>query len=490
MDYDQLNYDLQHAPGVRLLKAEHAALIISFLHRRFKREQHVAVPLPELVEQLAETLDALNEQTPGSYPRPAQAYLTEWADEQHHFVRITTPADSDTPLVELTAETEHAIGWIEEMHGQPFVGTESRFLHIVQLLRDIVQKSTEDPAQRLAQLEEQRDALQQQIDQIRETGVVDDLYTTTQLKERFFEACNGARQLLRDFRLVEDRFREIARALQAAQLESNVQKGALVKFVLDADAELKSSDQGRSFYTFWDFLMAPSQQDELYDLLNAVQRQPDLQQVIHEGKILQRLPSYLLAAGEKVVQSNAGLAQQLRRMLDEQGIAERLRVRAIISSIKQLAFHAAIAPDEAAFFEIEGPPQTHLVMEHGLWEPGETFSVSELPMNVDDETLDIADIKALHTQFHIDKALLYRHIEALLEVYAQVTLAEALEHYPPEKGLAEVLAYCTIAVENPDHTIDEQQTETITLPVTTRSGQEIRTLTLPRVLYQRRKYAD
>ena len=280
MDYDQLSYDLQHAPGVRLLKAEHAALIISFLHRRFKREQHVTVPLPELVEQLADTLDTLNESAPGSYPRPAQSYLTEWADEQHHFVRITTPADSDTPLVELTAETERAIGWIEEMHGQPFVGTESRFLHIVQLLRDIVQKSTEDPAQRLAQLEQQRDALQQQIDQIRETGVVDDLYTTTQLKERFFEACNGARQLLRDFRLVEDRFREIARALQAAQLESNVQKGMLVKFVLDADAKLKSSDQGRSFYTFWDFLMAPSQQDELYDLLNAVQRQPDLQPIM------------------------------------------------------------------------------------------------------------------------------------------------------------------------------------------------------------------
>lgn len=178
-------------------------------------------------------------------------------------------------------------------------------------------------------------------------------------------------------------------------------------------------------------------------------------------------------------------------MLDEQGIAERLRVRVIISTIKQLAFHAVSAsPDEAAFMDIEGPPQTHLVMEHGLWEPGETFSVSTLPMNAGDETLAFADLEALHTQFHIDKALLYRHIEDLLEVYVQVTLAEVLEHYPPEKGLAEVLAYCTLAAENPDHAIDELQTETIKLPVTTPYGQEMRTLTIPRVLYQRRKYAD
>ena len=76
------------------------------------------------------------------------------------------------------------------------------------------------------------------------------IYPPTRLKERFFEVCNGARQLLRDFRLVEERFRGIARALQQAQLQSNAQKGALVAYVLDADAELKSSDQGRSFYTF------------------------------------------------------------------------------------------------------------------------------------------------------------------------------------------------------------------------------------------------
>ena len=491
MDYDQLAYDLQHAPGVRLLKADHAALIISFLHRQFKREQRIAIPLAELAERLANTLEVLNEQAPGSYPRPAQSYLTEWADEQHHYIRITTPASSDTPLIELTAETERAIGWIEELHGQPFVGTESRFLHIVQLLREIMQKSTVDPVERLAQLEQQRDVIQQQIDQIRQAGVVDDVYSTTQLKERFFEACNGARQLLRDFRLVEDRFRDIARSLQEAQLEANVRKGALIAFVLDADAELKSSDQGRSFYTFWDFLMAPSQQDELYELLNAVQHQPDLQPVIHEGRILSRLPSHLLAAGEQVVQSNAGLAQQLRRMLDEQSISERLRVRAIVSEIKQMAFHVTgTTPEEGTFIELEGPPETHLVMEHGLWEPGETFSVVELPVNAANEELAFDDLLSLHTQFHIDKALLYRNIEELLEVRTQVTLADVLAHYPPEKGLAEVLAYCTLAANDPDHTIDEQQTETIDLPIATSSGREMRTLTIPRVLYQRRFYVD
>ena len=110
MDFDQLAYDLQHAPGIRLLKADHAALIISFLHRQFKQEQRIAIPLTELSERLANTLETLNEQEPTSYPRPAHSYLTEWADELHRFIRITTPANSDKPLVELTADTERAIG--------------------------------------------------------------------------------------------------------------------------------------------------------------------------------------------------------------------------------------------------------------------------------------------------------------------------------------------------------------------------------------------
>jgi Protein of unknown function (DUF3375) len=191
------------------------------------------------------------------------------------------------------------------------------------------------------------------------------------------------------------------------------------------------------------------------------------------------------------VQSNAGLAQQLRRMLDEQSIAERRRVRAIVSEIKQMAFRATgTTPEEGTFIELEGPPETHLVMEHGLWEPGETFSVADLPVNAGDEELAFDDLLSLHTQFHIDKALLYRNIEELLDVRAQVTLADVLAHYPPEKGLAEVLAYCTLAANDPDHTIDEQQTEMIDLPITTSSGREMRTLTIPRVLYQRRTYAD
>jgi hypothetical protein len=53
MDEDRLAWDLKHEPNIRLLKADHAALIIGLLYIQFKYTQYVAVPLTELVEQLA-----------------------------------------------------------------------------------------------------------------------------------------------------------------------------------------------------------------------------------------------------------------------------------------------------------------------------------------------------------------------------------------------------------------------------------------------------
>jgi hypothetical protein len=130
-------------------------------------------------------------------------------------------------------------------------------------------------------------------------------------------------------------------------------------------------------------------------------------------------------------------------------------------------------------------------MEHGLWEPGESFSVSAQPTSTTDEKLDISDLIPLHTQFYIDKAALARRIEALLEHNSQVTLAEVLACYPPEKGLAEVLAYCTLAADDPDHRIDAQRTETIELATAAADGgQGTRVVTIPHVLYKRRNYDD
>jgi uncharacterized protein DUF3375 len=487
MDEERLAWDLQNAPSIKLLKADNAALIVSFLYQQFKRAQRVTVPLPELVEQLEGALEHVNERAPGRYARGAQTYITEWADEEHRFIRIAVYGHGDVPAVELTSETERAIGWLEDMQSQAFVGTESRFLLIVQLLHEIVQKSTEDPAQRLEQLEQQRAELDRQIELIRQSGKVENMYTPTQVRERFFEASQLARQLLRDFRLVEEKFREIARSIQSAQLQPGMRKGTLVAYVLDADEELKASDQGRSFYSFWEFLMSPTQGDNLKDLLNALEELAELRAVLSDDYLLPRLPGYLVTAGEKVVHSNARLAEQLRRLLDEQTIAENRRVHELIQEIKQAVFLQEL-PEKGTLLELEGVPEVQMVMERALWEPTHTQLLSELPQQASQEDLREIDFTRLSSPFVVDEMLLRRRIETLLEQRPLVPLSEVLTCYPIEKGLAEVLTYCVLAARDPRHLIDPTSSEEISIMSTNLEAlHTTRVLLLPRIAYRRSK---
>jgi hypothetical protein len=490
MDEDRLAWDLQHAPSITLLKADHAVLVIGFLYNQFKHTQRVAVPLAELVEQLDGYLENQNEHDSGRYARTAQAYITEWADPKHQFIRIAVYSDSDVPMVELTADTERAIGWLEDMQMRHFVGTESRFLLIVQMLRDIIQNSIDDPEERLKQLEQQRSELDRQIDQIYETAQVDTLYTPIQLRERFFEASSMARQLLRDFRLVEERFRHIAHDLQKAQLQPGARKGSLVEYVLDTDAKLKDSDQGRSFYSFWEFLISPSQSDELKSLLAQVTALPELHSALGEDYLLTRLPGYLVNAGEKVVHSNARLAEQLRRLLDEQTQAENRRVQELIQEIKHEAYRLNRSiPDTIRLLELEGTPEIQLVMERNFWDLPKTPIFDHQPDSISEEDLDDLDLASLYDQFSINEEELERHIETLLESQPQIRLPELLEHYPVEKGLAEILAYCALAARDPRHSIDPDRSEEIVFASLTGTMQET-VLRVPQIYYRRKTCAS
>jgi Protein of unknown function (DUF3375) len=489
MDTDQLAWDLQNEPSIKLLKAENGAFILSFLHQQFKYAQRVSIPLPEFLEQLEGYLTHLNEHEPGRYPRSAQGYITEWANEEHRYIRIALHSNSDIPDIELTSDAERTLGWLEDMHAQSFVGTESRFLMIIQLLREIVQKSTIDPGERLAQLREQRAALDEQIAVIEQSGRVENRYNPTQLRERFLEASALARQLLRDFRLVEDRFRALARSIQEAQMQPGMRKGTVVEYVLDTDAELKNSDQGRSFYTFWEFLISPSQSDEFQQLLDGLTTLAELRSSLREDHLIQRLPGYLVAAGEKVVLSNARLAEQLRRLLDEQMRAENRRVQELIQQIKQEIYPLAL-PGETPFLELEGAPETLLVMEREMWEPARTQQFQAPTLEQGKVDLQDIHLDRLYTQFTIDEALLTRRIETLLEQRPQVLLSEVLTQYPIEKGLAEVLTYCELAARDSRHSFDLQLTDEILVSSAGDSPLQEKHVTLPRIYYRRGAYAQ
>ncbi|HSH05809.1 MAG TPA: DUF3375 domain-containing protein [Anaerolineae bacterium] len=464
MRHDDLLITLNQSATIKLLQAQNAPLILSFLYDQFKRGQQITISHPLLAEALEAYLDALHESYPDSYTANATYYLRLWCDDDHRFLRRYYVTDTDAAVYELTPDTERALSWVEELQKNDFIGTESRFLRIFDLLQEIVTYSTEDINLRLAQLEKEKAKIQAEIDQLTSTGHVEQ-YSQTQIKERFFEANDVARRLLADFREIEENFRHLARQVQEQRYALDLRKGQIVGHVLDADAALKESDQGRSFYTFWEFLISAQRQDELQELLNAIYQLPDLNQInATKSHRLRRLKRDLIDAATKIIESNRHLGEQLRNLLDEQNLLESRRVMDLAADIKRQAIHLVDnPPPDKAFWAIEDTPIIDMPWQRPLWSPSTTNNFATIEPQTATIDLATADLDTLFNQFYVDEYQLRRHIATLLESTPTVTLGQILATFPLQQGLAELITYFALATRDENHQIQTNQWEEIKL---------------------------
>lgn len=457
MDYEQIKYELENSATLKLMRSRNVALIASFLYKQFKVAQRVSIPQIELEERLADYLAYLQEVYSELSLQPPKAYLNDWINAQLLRKTFEKSSDSDEPVFSLTPEAEKALAWLEDLQQRDeFIGTESRFLQILSLLKEIKEGSTADVETRIAQLERDRDRTQQEIDTIQATGAVEQ-FNETQLRERFMSANSLTRQLMGDFRAVEQKFRELTRKVQDDQLEADSRRGTVVGRVLDADDALKESDQGRSFYTFFNFLMSESKQRDLKEAITAIYELEELRSLTRNYRFLRRIIRNLLNSADHIVQSNQRLTEKLRQMLDERNMRENRRVADLIIDVQRLARQAVPdAVNDSTFWYLNGAPKINLAMERPL----HPLEASEAPTFADidfaelsDDQLD-AELDELAQQFYVDETLLTQRIDRALEDRENIALMELLEWYPVSQGLPEVVAYLALATKAERHSVE------------------------------------
>ena len=475
MEHDYVKYLREHNPTVRLLRLDNAPLIISFLFRAFKSQNRLSIPGNELTSNLSDFLFYLNqEQKKPLYPRPAEQYLENWANDG--FLRKYYEANNDEPVFDLTPATEKALEWIQHLEQKEFVGTESRLLQIFSILRDIVFYSTEDPAQRMMKLEQQKTDIDREIEKLKK-GKIEKM-GTTKIKERFTEVEETAQRLLSDFRQIEQNFRELDKNAREQQIDSTLSKGKVLDDIFHVHDLIWDTDQGRSFKAFWEYLMCQSKQQELEELIGTVLQLPEVQEV-KKGELLERLKVNLVEAGEKVYNSNGALIEQLRKFLDGKLYLENKRILEIINGIeKQAILIKEYIPKVNDFLTIEGDPDMDFVMERPFFKPPEIVEMT--PAEIEQGEAN-ADTTALYQQLHINPETLKTNIRILLASQSQITLKQVTEQYPVEKGLVEIITYFDLATKDPKAVIHEEKTETIS--IVNKDTQKRLEITLPQTIF-------
>lgn len=451
-------------------------MIASFLHRSFIVSNVRTVSRQQLSSLLDDHLYHLHEAAGEViYPKPAAAYLDDWASDDKGWLRKYYPPGQDEAHFDLTSATEMAIEWLNSLGKREFIGTESRLMTVFDLLRQIIDGTELNPRVRIAELQRRKADIDAEIAQI--AGGRLDLMEPTQVRERFQQMASTARELLSDFRAVDQNFRSLDRTVREQIATWDGSKGQLLEEIFGRRDLIADTDEGKSFRAFWDLLMSPSRQDELSALLSKVLELEPVRAMAPDGR-MQRIHYDWLEAGEVTQRTVARLSEQLRRYLDDQAWLENRRIMELMRGIEQKALALRGEVDDRAFMQIDEPaPAVALPMDRMLFTP--PFKPKITQQVIDDEAGPIpAD--ALYSQVYVDQLELLSNIRRALQSSRQVSLGAVAAAYPIRQGLAELATYLKLATHDLHSAIDDERTEVIEW--TDHAG-KLRRATVPLVIY-------
>lgn len=480
MTYEEISQLLKNHTSVRLIKADNAPLIISFLFHAFKEEpaeQEGGGALEkDLIDRLSDVLYIQNHSRQ-IYPKTPAEYLTDWANAG--FLR-KYPGKTDEFVYELTPATEQVFKWIDSLEKREFIGTESRLKYLFMRMQELIGKTQMNATERLARLESQKQLLEQEIQKLKagELEILDD----RQIKEEYFLIEDTAQSLLADFKEVEQNFRDLDRNFRKQIISTNQSKGEVLSDLFEQQDFLMQTDQGKSFTAFWEFLLSQSKQNEFENLVQRMLDIPVIQQIRNENFHMELLRNHLIEAGDRTNRTTSSLWSQLRKYLEHKSFFENRRIHEQINEGLKIIFeHPEIDFAKLPALEVEDTISIDLIIDRPLYSPVEQVKFKKQP---------VAEGKAtggndlLYKQFEIDIPKMKEQIKRMLKTHEQVSLSELIREYPIEKGVAEVVAYLDIAAKNEKRSRISAVEEEEILIYNSQTRQTFK-ITIPQIIFKR-----
>ncbi|QDV27899.1 hypothetical protein Q31a_62920 [Aureliella helgolandensis] len=480
MHRDALRTFFDASPTARLLRSDLAPLVIDFLNRTFKAGESISIGQTELRVMLATYQEELHEIEPEVMRGPPQRYATQWAE--NGWLSRFLEASSIEPQYQLTRYAEEAIRFVDSTlsKGNSLVGTESRLRLVIETLEDIVRGASADPNRRLEYLKLQRVAIDEEIAAI-EAGKSVQVYRPSQIRERFQTAIDLLKALQSDFRAVEERFQSITRDVQQQQSTGDKTRGGILGFALDSEDLLKQQDEGISFFAFVAFLFSPTQQAALRKNIEEVQQLSALAEEHESLQHVRRMIPALLAEADKVMKTTARLSGTLRRLLDAQAAAHRVRLANVLRDIKQAALELRGQPPADGVLSLSADAGIASPLARTFWKPRATFD----PQTPEEHVVDLSALRdaasALARLTRLDFRRLRRTIRDATYQGNSVRLATLLESTPVTGGVVELLGYLQIAHDD-KHEIDSTLIDTICILETRHRDRSLR-VRVPRVTF-------
>lgn len=478
MHLEELIVYLETSPAMRLLRSSNAAYILDFLYQQFKGAGKITIPMSDLQAALLDYQERLHETYPDVFVDKVETYLSTWCSGDSRWLHRFLEADRNEPVFQLTPHTEDVFVFLDRVLQQDlgFVGTQSRLRLVITTLVELIGGASDDPNVRLTHLREERARIDEEIARVERDGVAAKLEPAA-IRERFATAVSLLRQVLGDFRAVEDRFKEITQEVQQRQIAGKDPLGSILQFALDSEDVLKQDDQGVSFHEFVRFILSPTQQEKLQSIITDLARIRELASQ-HEGlTTVRRMIPLLLAEAEKVMRTNQRLTATLRRLLDARSASERKRLALLLQEIRALAASMAADPPADVGMQIDVGINLSSPFSRTLWSQPAEFEAVDLTEHRVDENARRRMFQALAQMHRLDWKGMRDRVRRLVNDSGSATLKQIADAFPPTAGIVELLGYLQIAQDD-GHLISKDESEEITFCPGSAPGRQLK-VTVP-----------
>lgn len=458
---------LKDSPSVKLLKLRNLDVIIAFLYATFSQDRSSILSddlhrrLEDYLDHFEVDLDEENDmqQAFDTNEVKAKRSIKKWAD--NGFLSNYYNENGDI-VFQLSPYTIKTLNWLETLKKKEFVGAESKFKDIFNQLQELVEFTDEDVNKRIKNLERKKAELDEQIQDLKmgkEVEILEDF----QIIPRFYRLNTTARELLSDFKEVEDNFKKITNEIYQKHLDQSLSKSDVLDFTFDALDRLKESHQGKSFYAFWEFLMDRSLQDQWKELTEELYSKLDEKGINNDDTFLKGIKRYLFKSGKKVYEANDKMAEKLSRIIREGNAVDKVIVKNLIQDIKK--YLSVISQDRIR-------PDLSIVLETGIdfnipfekrltYEKKEIHTYQEKPVRADNDFSQADDFKDVVTRKTINKTKLKSNIKNVLNNTNQTTLTEVINISGGiSEGLPELFGYFDV-LQDFSHEFNGNQLETV-----------------------------
>lgn len=424
--------------------------MLSFFYFVFVKNRHIALVHSEILLYLDDYLFEINCSNSNQFPKSPKDYLDDFANDKNGYLR-KYHGDEDEPLYELTPYANKALEFVESLQKNEFIASRSKFNIIFELLEDLEFETNMDDLQRVKKLELEKKDIDLQIEAIK--AKKDLRFDSSRIKEHYIQLEEIVRKLKYDFSEMEYNFRDLNKlAMEEIALKDDVKSGVLDS-IFEIEDSIRDSDQGKSFFAFWQLLTDAKKSDKLTKLLENLYEIETIKN-IDDDKKLQDIKYTLLKGGEKIYKVSAKLIEQLRRFVDDRVWIENKRVLELCREIDKLAIEIKDkAPIKKDFFHIKGDRvKIDSIFEKSLYTKKKT---QEFTREDTKQEIEI-DMDSFYNLFFVDEEKLKRNISQMLFNKPQCTLVELTCEFKVTKGVSELVSYISIAKNSDDAIVNEK----------------------------------